>query len=352
MISAALDCAGTYAAYSLIDPDASILTIEFKVNLMSPGRGERFLFRGEVTKPGSPIIVSDGRAYSISPDGPAKLIASMTATIDGDPRTRWDRGMTIETKTIGTTRVLYVMAADAEYGTHLRARIAPPDDGRRPVEAAVVLTRALAQLEAAGRLPHLVVSLGSAGSAALEQTGVYQASSLSYRDMDASAFGFEKGVTPFLDLPATVPLSIRIPDVPAERGFHGANVISGPPMPASMPTWWTWRALPCCAPARPSAFALIGLRGISDGAAEVKHVSDTGPNILTSSTRSWPRGRRSHRGRACRLHASRFCRLRAAPWIVWMQFNRCVPRVPLIKATPTRSATGLVPSVDAAAPPV
>ncbi len=47
VISAALDCAGTYAAYSLIDPDASILTIEFKVNLMSPGRGERFLFRGE-----------------------------------------------------------------------------------------------------------------------------------------------------------------------------------------------------------------------------------------------------------------------------------------------------------------
>ncbi|WP_377291442.1 PaaI family thioesterase [Rhizobium sp. SG2393] len=81
VISAALDCAGTYAAYSLIDPDASILTIEFKVNLMSPGRGERFLFRGEVTKPGSTIIVSDGRAYSISPDGPAKLIASMTATM-------------------------------------------------------------------------------------------------------------------------------------------------------------------------------------------------------------------------------------------------------------------------------
>ncbi len=81
IISAALDAAGTYAAYSVIDPDASILTIEFKVNLMSPGRGERFLFRGEVTKPGTTIIVSDGRGYAISSDGPAKLIASMTGTM-------------------------------------------------------------------------------------------------------------------------------------------------------------------------------------------------------------------------------------------------------------------------------
>lgn len=80
VISAALDTACTYAAYTVIEPDVSILTIEFKVNLMSPGRGERFLFRGEITKPGSTIIVADGRGYAIG-DGPAKLIASMTGTI-------------------------------------------------------------------------------------------------------------------------------------------------------------------------------------------------------------------------------------------------------------------------------
>ncbi len=80
VISAALDAACGYAAYTVIEPDASILTIEFKVNLMSPGRGERFLFRGEITKPGSTIIVADGRAYAIG-DGPAKLIASMTGTM-------------------------------------------------------------------------------------------------------------------------------------------------------------------------------------------------------------------------------------------------------------------------------
>ncbi|MGV1871035.1 MULTISPECIES: PaaI family thioesterase [Agrobacterium] len=81
VIAAALDTACTYAAYTIIEPDASVLTIEFKVNLMSPGRGERFLFRGEITKPGSNIIVADGRAYAVSDTGPAKLIASMTATM-------------------------------------------------------------------------------------------------------------------------------------------------------------------------------------------------------------------------------------------------------------------------------
>ncbi|MGG7517457.1 PaaI family thioesterase [Allorhizobium undicola] len=80
IISAALDTACSYAAYTVLEADASLLTIEFKVNMMSPGRGERFLFRGEITKPGSTIIVADGRGYAIG-DGPAKLIASMTSTM-------------------------------------------------------------------------------------------------------------------------------------------------------------------------------------------------------------------------------------------------------------------------------
>jgi len=80
VIAAGLDSACGYAAYTLIEPEASILTIEFKINLMSPGRGERFLFRGEITKPGSTIIVADGRAYALG-DGPAKLIASMSGSM-------------------------------------------------------------------------------------------------------------------------------------------------------------------------------------------------------------------------------------------------------------------------------
>jgi acyl-coenzyme A thioesterase PaaI-like protein len=62
-------------------PDAAVLTIEFKVNLLAPGKGERFLFRGVVTKPGRTIIVADGQAYAFGTDGEAKMIATMTGTM-------------------------------------------------------------------------------------------------------------------------------------------------------------------------------------------------------------------------------------------------------------------------------
>ncbi len=81
VISTALDAACGYAAYSLMPPHAAVLTIEFKVNLLAPGKGERFLFRGSVTKPGRTIIVADGQAYGIGSDGAAKLIATMTGTM-------------------------------------------------------------------------------------------------------------------------------------------------------------------------------------------------------------------------------------------------------------------------------
>lgn len=81
VISMALDSACGYAAYTLMPADAGVLTIEFKVNLLAPGRGERFLFRGTVTKPGRTIIVADGQAYGYGSDGEAKLIATMTGTM-------------------------------------------------------------------------------------------------------------------------------------------------------------------------------------------------------------------------------------------------------------------------------
>ena len=81
VISTALDSACGYAAFSLMPEDAGVLTIEFKVNLLAPGKGERFLFRGSVTKPGRTIIVADGQAYAFGADGEAKLIATMTGTM-------------------------------------------------------------------------------------------------------------------------------------------------------------------------------------------------------------------------------------------------------------------------------
>jgi uncharacterized protein (TIGR00369 family) len=80
IVSTLLDSACGFAAFTLMPAGASVLTIEFKVNLLAPAEGERFLFRGEVTKPGRTILVADGRAYAFQEDGP-RLIASMTGTL-------------------------------------------------------------------------------------------------------------------------------------------------------------------------------------------------------------------------------------------------------------------------------
>jgi adenosylhomocysteine nucleosidase len=127
----------------------------------------------------------------------------------------------------GVADILYVMATELEYGPELKSRITPLITGVGPIEAAIVLTEHLTRLSADDRLPLLVVSLGSAGSAELEQCGLYQASEVSWRDMDASAIGFAPGVVPFLDLPATLKLGPFVPGIAMATLSTGANVVSG-----------------------------------------------------------------------------------------------------------------------------
>ncbi len=182
--------------------------------------------------------------------------------------------MSFELRHVAGKTLLYVMAVDAEYGTHLRARISPLMTGVGPVEAAVVLTRTLAELNGRESLPDLVVSLGSAGSARLEQAEVYQATSVAYRDMDASPLGFVKGATPFLDLPVTVDLALVIPGVKPASLSTGANIVSGvayDTIAADMVEMETFAVLRAC---QSFGIPLIGLRGISDGKAELKQIGD------------------------------------------------------------------------------
>lgn len=182
--------------------------------------------------------------------------------------------MSFELKHVAGRTLLYVMAVDAEYGTHLRARISPLMTGVGPVEAAVVLTRTLTELNGRESLPDLVISLGSAGSAKLEQAEVYQATSVAYRDMDASPLGFVKGATPFLDLPVTIDLPLRIPGVKRASLSTGANIVSGATydtIAADMVEMETFAVLRAC---QSFGIPLIGLRGISDGKAELKHIGD------------------------------------------------------------------------------
>lgn len=182
--------------------------------------------------------------------------------------------MKFELKQLGGRSVLFVMAVDSEYGPHLKSRIVPLMTGIGPVEAAIVLTMALTELRAEDRLPDLVVSLGSAGSRLLEQTEVYQVSSVAYRDMDVSPLGFEKGATPFLDHPAIMPLPIAIPGIASASLSTGGNIVSGAAydlIAADMVDMETFSVMRCC---QLFGIPLIGLRGISDGKEELKHVGD------------------------------------------------------------------------------
>lgn len=170
--------------------------------------------------------------------------------------------------------ILFVMAVEAEYGEHLRTRIEPLFTGVGPVEAGVSLAAELARREARGALPNLIVSLGSAGSRMLEQTAIYQASSVSWRDVDASPLGIEKGLTPFLDLPKEIALPTPVPGLPTARLSTGATIVSGAAYDAidadmvDMETFAHLRA------AMRFGVPLIGLRGISDGKADLNHIDD------------------------------------------------------------------------------
>jgi adenosylhomocysteine nucleosidase len=174
----------------------------------------------------------------------------------------------------GDVSVLCVMAAPVEYGDHLKARIDPLMTGVGPVEAAIALTAALAPLQAVGTLPDLIVSLGSCGSRSLDHARVYQASSVAYRDMDASPLGFERGVTPLLDRPAVMALPCPIPGVPRASLSTGGNVVSGDDydvVTAEMVDMETWALVRA---AQTFGLPLVALRGVSDGRTELTALED------------------------------------------------------------------------------
>ena len=79
MVATALDSACGYAAFTLMPADAGILTIEYKINLLAPGKGELFRMEADVVKPGRTITLVEGRAFAMD-NGQRKLIATMTAT--------------------------------------------------------------------------------------------------------------------------------------------------------------------------------------------------------------------------------------------------------------------------------
>ena len=171
-------------------------------------------------------------------------------------------------------RVLFVMATEAEYGPHLKQLFTPLMTGVGPVEAGIRLGMALTELKLAGRLPHLVVSIGSAGSRRLKRTEIFQVSSVLYRDIDATAFGFAKHTTPYLDLPATIPLPLRIPGIPAASTSTGGTIIAGSVFDQIAEDMVEMETFACMRACQMFGVPLIGLRGISDGDTDVSGVHD------------------------------------------------------------------------------
>lgn len=91
------DSAAGYAAFSLMPPGASVLTVEFKVNLMAPAAGERFLARAKVVKPGRTLTVVDAEVVAAD-KGAEKVVVHMLATmmcLDNAPMTAPDKRASI-----------------------------------------------------------------------------------------------------------------------------------------------------------------------------------------------------------------------------------------------------------------
>jgi adenosylhomocysteine nucleosidase len=174
----------------------------------------------------------------------------------------------------GVADLLYVMATELEYGPELRSRISPLITGVGPIEAAAAVTERLTRLSVEDKLPLMVVVLGSSGSAELEQCGLYQASEVSWRDIDATALGFEPGTVPYLEQPAAIPLGPFIPGIPLATLSTGGDVVSGAVydlIEAEMVDMETYAVLRAC---QRFGLPLIALRGISDGDRELGSIAD------------------------------------------------------------------------------
>jgi uncharacterized protein (TIGR00369 family) len=68
IISTVVDSAAGYAGFTLMPAGSSVLSVEFKLNLLSPGDGELLIATGEVIKPGKTLVITRGEAYVVKGD--------------------------------------------------------------------------------------------------------------------------------------------------------------------------------------------------------------------------------------------------------------------------------------------
>src|SRR5262245_13718787 len=74
IVSAIVDSAGGYAGFTLFPEDASVLTVEFKLNLLAPAGGDRVVAEGFVVKPGRTLAITRGEVHA-EKNGARTLVA-------------------------------------------------------------------------------------------------------------------------------------------------------------------------------------------------------------------------------------------------------------------------------------
>lgn len=80
VVSAIVDSAGGYAAFTLFPASASILSVEFKINLIAPADGDRIVAEGFVVKPGRTLAITRGEVHA-ERGGRRALVALMQQTL-------------------------------------------------------------------------------------------------------------------------------------------------------------------------------------------------------------------------------------------------------------------------------
>ena len=81
IITTIADTACGYAAYTLMPAGSEVLSVEFKVNLLRPAKGERFVAVANVLKPGRTLTVVRADVFGVSESDERELIATMLATM-------------------------------------------------------------------------------------------------------------------------------------------------------------------------------------------------------------------------------------------------------------------------------
>ena len=80
VVAGAVDSACGYAALTMMDAGAEVLTVEFKINLLAPAAGESLIARGRVVRAGRRLVVCRGDAVMVT-RGQEKHVATLTATL-------------------------------------------------------------------------------------------------------------------------------------------------------------------------------------------------------------------------------------------------------------------------------